>query len=189
MLFPFSLFARMQSFEFFTISLHPPLPWSSWSSFYRTRVKLLSFSRASLISFLFLLRVSLRFNHRSSIIYFCASSIFSFESCDDFSQYFVSLVFFRSWWCLMNAFDESYLLFFFYRRNIRCYSLWKGCRIQIDEFSASNVLLSRFLVADNKIVAEDVYMTFYNLWYLWNVIFQYDICVWECYFRMANCIQ
>lgn len=79
------------------------------------------------------------------------------------------------WWMhLMNRI----FCFFFYRRNIRCYSLWKGCRIQIDEFS-SNVLLSRFLVADNKIVAEDVYMTFYNLWYLWNVIFQYDICVWR----------
>lgn len=73
---------------------------------------LLSFSRASFISFLFLLR----FNHRSSIIYlfFLRSfeSCFFFFLCDNFLQYFVSLVFFRSWWCLMNAFDESYLFFY-----------------------------------------------------------------------------
>lgn len=36
-------------------------------------------------------------------------SCFFFFLCGDFSQYFVSLVFFRSRWCLMNAFDESYL--------------------------------------------------------------------------------
>lgn len=91
--FAFCSYAKLRIFHYFSPSSPPVIKLIFFLSYAR---ELLSFSRASLISFLFLLRVSLRFNHRSSIIYFCASSIFSFESCDDFSQYFVSLVFFKS---------------------------------------------------------------------------------------------
>lgn len=106
----FLLFARMQSFEFFTI---PPS-----LSLFRDQADLLLFSSYALFSFpSSSLRVSLRFNHppRSSIIIcFCTLSI-SFEPS---LWWFFTIFRFVGFFQKLMMFERIFSFVFLYRRNI-----------------------------------------------------------------------